>query len=57
MDDLSISFKKEKKNLENIFQQQLENERTEMKMELLQMKMNNGNGGGLDNEEWQHTKI
>ena len=57
MDDLSISFKKEKKNLENIFQQQLESERTEMKMELLQMKMNNGNGGVLNNEEWHHTKI
>lgn len=56
MDDLSVSFKNEKKSLESIFQQQLESERTEMKMKLLQLKMSNGTVGGL-NKEWQHTKI
>ena len=55
MDDLTINFKKEKKVLEDIFQQQLEADRTEMKMKLLHMRMSNSSVSL--NEEWQRTKI
>ena len=51
VDDLTTSFKREKKGLEDIFQRQLEAERNEMKIKLIQMKLN----GNENLDEWQKT--